>query len=153
MKYEHEPRPNIEHHYHIRELIENQEKRTQDRIYCRNKEKEKEERESSITGSQFLVLTDFWCSDCKEDFKAQAIKQTEVDWSNTAQRIAFYKTKCFCGKWCIRLITDKLKDGYWMRSHAVARDRGKHFADMLQPGETGFNLLYARKNKHEDFRQ
>lgn len=147
MRYEHTPRPEIEGHYHIRELIERQEKRADDRNTYRSRQKANEERSHTIQDSKIFTLTDFWCNVCGKDFKAQAVKQVEIDWSNISQSIAFYKTKHWCGAWCIRLITDKHKDAYWIRSRAVHRDRGSHFADMVQPHETGFSMLYRRKNK------
>lgn len=144
MRYDHIPRPEIEQHYHIRELIERQEKRVADRNYHREKAKESSERDSLIKDSKIVVLTDFWCEGCSKDFKSISIRQVEADWSCPTQNIAFYKTKCECGKWCIRLITDKNRDGYWTRSRGVARDRGRHYADTIQPGETGFNMLYKK---------
>jgi len=147
MRYENTPRPDIELHPHIRDLIEGQEKRVYDRNYHRSKDKEKEERDDLIKDNKMMAVTDFYCTDCKKDFKGVAVKQVEVDWTNSTQRIAFYKTKCFCGKWAVRLITDKNRDGFWVRSRAVRADQGKHYADMIQPHETGFNLLYGRKNK------
>jgi len=145
MRYEHIPRPDIEYHPHIQDLIERQEKRTEDRNYYRNRVKELEERNDLIKDSKFFTQTDFWCDKCKKDFKAQAIKQVEVDWSNTSQNIAYYKTKCFKGHWCIRLITDRHRDEFWFKSRFVSLDRGNHFKDILQPHETGFNLMYGYK--------
>lgn len=144
--YESTPRPEIEQHWHIRELIETQERRSDDRTYHRDRIKALEERKKLIQEAKSVTLTDFWCNRCKKDFKSLAYKQVEQDW-NANQEIAFYKTKHFCGSWCIRLITDKLKDGFWVRSRFLALDRGNHFADTIQPHETGFNLLYGRKNK------
>lgn len=146
MKYEHTPRPNIEHHNHIRELIEAQEKRSEERDYSRNKQKALDERNELIRDNKMLELKDFYCRTCDDDFKGQAVKQIEVDWSNPTQMIAFYKSKCFKGHWCIRLVTDRHRDIYWFKSKRVAIDRGKHYADTLQPFETGFNLLYGKKN-------
>lgn len=147
MRYEDVPRPNVEYHYHIRELIENQEKRTNDRNRSRNKEKEQAEREEDIQRAKPIDIVEFYCSHCEEDFAQIAYKQVETDWSNTNQRIAFYKSKCDdCGTWAIRYITNKYSDPYWSESKQVARDRGKHYADILQPWETGYNLLYGRKN-------
>jgi len=144
MRYESTPRPLIEDHYHIRMLIEGQEKRSADRTYHLEKGKNKAERQDLINEAKPFVLTEFYCQKCREDFKAQAIKEVEIDWSNSNQFIAFYKTKCFEGHWCIRLITDKHRDGYWTKSKAVLRDRGVHYKDTIQPHETGFNMLYKK---------
>ena len=144
MKYEQEPRPDIENHYHIRSLIEFQEKKSNDRTYHREREKDKADREDTIRSAQNYVLTDFYCDKCELDFKAQANKEVELDWNNTMQNVAFYRTKCFKNHWCVRFITDKHKDPYWYKSKAVARDRFRHYADTIQPHETGFNMLYNK---------
>lgn len=144
MRYEHVPRPLVESHYHIRMLIEGQEKKAEDRTYHLNKAKTKAERQDLINDAKPFVATEFWCETCGIDFRAQAVKEVEIDWSNPNQFIAFYKTKCFEGHWCIRLITDKERDGYWVRSRAVHRDRGVHYKDTIQPHETGFNMLYKK---------
>lgn len=139
------PRPEIERHYHIDELITNQERRVADRNLHREKGKEREERESLIKDGKSLVLTDFWCESCQKDFRAEAVKQIEEDWSNVSQRISFYRTKCWCGRWCLRLVTDKWRDAFWFKSKAVRVDRARNNNDMIQPHETGFNLLYGKK--------
>ncbi len=139
------PKPLIEEHYHIQSLIKGQEKRVEDREYHRNVSKEKEERNDLIKDAKRIVLTDFFCRKCKEDFKAVAIKEVEIDWSNSAQFIAFYRSKCDKGHWCQRLITDRHRDAFWSKSKLMALDRGNHFADTIQPHETNFNLLYGKK--------
>lgn len=144
MKYEHTPRPLVEEHYHIKELIERQEKRTDDRIYHREKEKEREENEKLIKEAKQVCVTEFWCDKCKQDFKSMSIKEVESDWNNPSHQIAFYRSKCDKGHWCQRLITDKHTDAFWTKSKLVARDKGLHINDIIQPHETGFNLLYGR---------
>lgn len=139
-----ESKLNIENHYHIQSLIEGQQRRVDEREYFREKQKEKLERNQLIQEAHMVAVTDFYCDKCKKDFKSMAIKQIESDWLSN-QFIAFYKTKCDKNHWCIRYITDKHHDPYWMRSRAVARDRGRAFNDIIQPGETGFNLLYGKK--------
>lgn len=139
------PKPLVEEHYHIQSLIESQQKRVDDREYHRNVAKERVERDDLINEAKQVVVADFWCEDCKLDFKGGAVKQVETDWTNSDQRIAFYKMKCDCGKWCIRLVTDRNKDAFWSKSRLIALDRGKHFADTVQPHETGYNLLYGKK--------
>lgn len=145
MRYEQTPRPNVEQHYHIRELIEGQDKRAKDRSYHLDKQKERDERNQLIKDNKVKELVDFHCETCAEDFRGEAIKQVEVDWSNPMQNIAFYKSKCFKGHWCMRHITDRFRDAYWFKSKNVAKDRGKHHNDILQPFETGYNLLYGKK--------
>lgn len=135
----------IEQHYHIKELIDAQQIRANDREYHRNIAKDKQERIKLIEDAKLVVVTDFWCDYCKQDFKSMSVREYEIDWSNPSQYIAFYKTKCDKGHWCIRLITDKQKDGYWQRSRAVAKERGVFHKDTVQPHETGFNMLYGKK--------
>lgn len=146
MKYEHTPRPEVEHHPHIRMLIEGQEKKANDRIRHRDREKEYAERQEEIDRYKDIDIVEFFCSLCQEDFAHIAHKQVEIDWSNSRQNVAFYKGKHDCGTWAIRHITDKFSDPYWLESPQVARDRGKHHNDILQSFETGYNLLYGRKN-------
>ena len=146
MKYENTPRPEVEQHPHIRMLIENQKKRADDRNYHRDKEKEGAEREEEIERYKQKDIIEFYCTHCQEDFADIVDKQVEIDWSNPSQRIAFYKGKHDCGNWAIRHITDRLADPYWFESQQVATDRGKHYAELLQPFETGYQLLYGRKN-------
>lgn len=138
-----DPKPLIESHYHIQSLIEGQRKRVDEREYYRDKEKYKKERNDLIKEAHLVAVTEFYCDKCKQDFKSMAIKQIETDWTLN-QFVAFYKAKCDVGHWCIRYITDKNADPYWMRSRAVARDRGTHYKEILQPGETGYNMMYKK---------
>jgi hypothetical protein len=128
-------------------LIDQQEKRAKDRIQSRDREKMLAERQEEIDRAKEWDVIEFFCAQCQEDFAHFANKQVETDWSNTAQKIAFYKGKHDCGTWAIRHITDKFNDPYWLESPQVARDRGTHHNDLLQPFETGYQLLFGRKNK------
>lgn len=140
-----QPRASVEQHYHIRELIERQDKRATERQQVIDRKEAYDERNRDIAGHKAKELVDFHCSDCLTDFKGEAIKQVEIDWSNDQQNIAFYKSKCFCGKWVMRFITDRFRDPYWFKSNNVAKDRGRHHNDILQPFETGYNILYGKK--------
>lgn len=141
----HGPKPLIEEHYHIQDLIDGQQKRVDDREDSRVRKLEGKDRQDEINDAKSVIVTDFWCHTCKEDFKSMAIKEIEMDWSCPGQNIAFYKSKCDKGHWCIRLISDKVKDSFWMNSQAVARDRGKFSNAIIQPFETGYNLLYGKR--------
>lgn len=143
---QHAPKPLIEEHWHIQDLIRAQEKRTQEREYARDKIKLRHLRDETIAEAPVRVIKDFWCHSCHKDFIAMTIKEVEQDWSNLDQRIAFYRTKHQeCGTWCMRNITNPLDDAFWYRSKAVARDRGKHSIDLLQPFENNYNLVWGKK--------
>lgn len=138
--------PNIENHHHIKSLIDGQKKRSDDRDYHRNRSKNLEERQSTIEKSLMFVATDFHCSKCSEDFKAMAVLEVETDWSNVNQSIAFYRSKHkACGTRSIRLVTDKQKDGFFIKSRAIRLEQGKYHNALLQPFESGYNLLYGKK--------
>lgn len=140
------PVPLIEEHYHIKELIDRQQKRSDDRTYHREKAKEAEERQKIIDDSQMVVATDFHCDHCNKDFKAMAVLQVEIDWTNERQSIAFYKSKHrACGRWAIRLVTDKQRDGFYIKSRAMRIQQGIYHNDILQPFENGYNLLYGKR--------
>lgn len=143
--YDYDPRPTVEDHHHIRELIETQSKRATDRTYHQDRKKAQEERMNDIKSGSVKATKHFYCTDCRKDFVAEAIKEVEVDWSNTAQYIAFYRSKCFCGKWAMRLVTDKFRDEYWFKSKKVAQDRGVHHNDLVQSFESNYQLLYGKK--------
>lgn len=139
------PAPLVEEHYHIQELIERQEVRSEDRVIDRNRKEELEANAKFIKSEPFQTLKEFYCRQCKEDFVAEVVKEIEEDWNCPGHQIAFYRTKCFKGHWCMRLITDRFLDSYFFFSKRLARDRVLHHSDTIQPHETGFNLLFGKK--------
>jgi len=139
MNYEQEPRPEIEHHPHIRDLIQRQEKNVEDRNIHRNREKEKEERNKDIIEENGIELKEFWCNECSLDFAQIAYKQVD-NWGLNA----CYKGKCECGKWVIRYITDKNRDPYWNESDKTVALSRVNAEDLLQPHQSGFNLMYKK---------
>lgn len=139
------PKPLVEEHYHIDDLISAQERRSDDRTYHRERKAQLEENAKLIASDADFVLKEFWCNTCQLDFVSETVKQVEDDWNCPGHQIAFYRTKCFKGHWCIRLITDRFLDGYFMRSKHLARDRAKHYQDTLQPFQDGYNLLFGKK--------
>ena len=147
MKYEHTPRPKIEFHPHVRNLIETQEKRAADRTDYRERDKQRSEREDVIKDAKKKCVVDFWCQRCKEDFAGAAVLQVETDWTNPNQRIAFYRMKCFEGHWCSRYVTDRSRDPFFFRSRMMRRMQGDYYLDALQEFQSGYNMLYGRKNQ------
>jgi hypothetical protein len=139
------PKPLVEEHYHIQKLIEAQQKRANDRTEYREREKARDERLSELRDAKPIVINDFYCDQCRKDFKAVAVIHIEDDWTCAGQLIALYKSKCrTCSKWSARLVLDKFKDPFYYRSRAVRLDRGKYHADLVQPHEDNFNLLYGK---------
>lgn len=149
MRYEHSPRPDIEYHHHIQELIESQDKRVRDRQMHRDRQVIVEDREKEIASTKPKETLPFWCRKCKLDFVAETIRETERDWGDPKMRIAFYRTKCFKGHWCIRLAVDKWFDPYWRLSRRARADQGKHALDIIQPFESGYELLYGHKKRNK----
>jgi len=82
----------------------------------------------------------FWCRHCRLDFEGIGRKRVY----GTAERPeAVHICRCpECAAACHRLITNAGKDRYWLMSHRVRRDRGRHRLDLLQPSEFGFNTMY-----------
>lgn len=140
MNYDQTPRPEVERHYHIRELIERQEKRSEERARINEIEKRRDQNLKDIAGFKDIELLDFWCDRCKVDFIGRAKKQID-SW----EPIAYYKIKHMCGQWSLRRITDRLRDLYFFKSKKVALDRGKAFIDMIQPFESGYNMVYGKR--------
>jgi hypothetical protein len=85
----------------------------------------------------------FYCKQCKKDyFPRRVVKVEQKDWTNHGI-FRFWRSK-HCGIWNVRLITQKVKDKFFIKSPSVIRDRRRHKLDMLQPQETGFDMLYKR---------
>ena len=137
MKFQ--PRAQVEYHPQIQDLIDRQQHRQDDRQYHRDIEKHRDELLKDIQGAKEYEIMAFYCEDCKLYFEARARKQVD-NW----QPMAYYKTKCRCGKWCLRRITEKVWDRYWFKSLKVAKDRYSEFASILQPFETNFNLMWGK---------
>ncbi len=86
----------------------------------------------------------FYCKVCKKDyFPKRIVKVEQNDW-NTGGTFRFWRSK-HCGTWNVRLITQKIKDKFFIKSPSVCRDRRLHKNDLIQPTETGFDMLYGKK--------
>ena len=141
MSLKYTPKPLVEEHYHIQELIDSQEKRVEDRNRTRAIEKQRDDTLKYIAGFKDTELLDFYCDDCNREFVARAKKHVD-NWNNN---IAYYKIKHTCGKWCMRHITDRFRDKYFFKSRRLAKDRVDMFNDTLQSFQTGFNMVYGKK--------
>lgn len=85
----------------------------------------------------------FYCSKCKKDyFPKRIVKVEQQDW-NTSGTFRYWRSK-HCGIWNKRLITQKIKDKFFIKSPSMIRDRRRYKLDLLQPQETGFDMMYGK---------
>lgn len=111
-------------------------------------EKRKRERERELDVDESIPAVIFYCGPCGKDFTPRRIfKEEDQDW-NRGGKFRYWKARHRdCGTWCKRLISDKAKDPFWRLSPSVKRQRALFKRDVLQPHETGFNMLYGKKQK------
>jgi len=130
--------------------------RLTNRMQSRQEERDREqtrqgylmENEKEIQEGLKARLSDFYCKKCKcdyEDYKSTGV--VETDWTNEDKCIAFFNSRHKCGQWNRRYITNKFTDPYWSRSPKMKRDRGNYYRDMVQPNQSGFEMLYGHKNR------
>jgi hypothetical protein len=98
------------------------------------------ERERLIDSLPASITTEFWCASCLKDFTRQAIKITQR-W--TGVLTAFFETRCACGKYCRRQITDKTSDPYYQQSRMLQASKKALEIDMLQPDDPRFRIYYG----------
>ena len=102
----------------------------------------KKERDVDETVAPML----FYCTECEHDYVPRKVTKIESDDWNLNEPFRFWRSvHDNCQTPNIRLITDKVKDKFFIHSETIKRDRRLHKLDMLQPQETGFNMLYGNK--------
>lgn len=122
----------------------------QERFDERDREKTKEgyqkENELEVNDGIKTPMTDFYCKRCKkdyDDYRTTYIIQN--DWERIGKKSSFWKSKHKCGQWNIRYVTDKSHDPYWTLSPKMKKDRGNYYRDMVQPDQSGFDMLFGHK--------
>lgn len=119
----------------------------------REQEKQKQRleimNENEIKEGLQIPITDFWCDECEVDYSDYRLTPiVESDWVKKEYCVAYWKSRHNeCGTWNRRYITDKKFDPYWVRSKKMKKDRGNYYRDMLQPNQSGFDMLYDYKSK------
>jgi len=132
-------------HEHIKSLKARATRRAKDREAYRKSKNIELDREKTISEAPQEVVKDFWCDDCKLDVSLVAYKCIENDWTNKGQRIAYHGSQCPCGAILKRRISDSWSDPYFTQSFFLKKERIKHQKDILQPHETGYQMLYGNK--------
>lgn len=109
----------------------------------RDIETQRAELKKELDVNEEIPASIFYCKVCKKDyFPMRVVKVEQNDW-NTGGVFRFWRSK-HCGTWNVRLISQKIKDKFFIKSPSVCRDRRLHKNDLIQPFETGFNLLYGK---------
>lgn len=131
-------------HERLKAIIDNQQ---EERQRYKHAQGLSEDNENRIKEGLQMRVTDFYCKNCKcdyQDYRTTGV--VETDWNIPGADVAYWNSKHRkCGRWNRRYITGKNNDPYWTRSPKMRRDRGNFYRDMIQPHESGFNLLYGRK--------
>lgn len=125
----------------LKRRVQDQQKyQDQERVAVKKREQKPNLRMEEGTPDK-LSLFDFWCDNCQEDFSAPCYKTRHRlygDW------IAVWRTICpFCENGCIRHITHKDEDVYYLKSEKIREQREKFAWDVLQPGDSGFRMAYG----------
>lgn len=92
----------------------------------------------------------FWCKTCNADFTARAHKVV----SKLPKRmpIAWWVGFCPSRHKCIRRITEKPNDPYYLHSFVIRRDRQRYRDEMLTPDDMRFWMLYGHKHGMDTFK-
>lgn len=109
----------------------------------RDLEAQREALKKELDVNEEIPASIFCCKVCKKDyFPKRIVKVEQNDW-NTGGIFRFWRSK-HCGVWNVRLISQKLHDKFFIKSPSVCRDRRRFKLDMLQPTDSGFDMLYKK---------
>lgn len=92
----------------------------------------------------------FWCNTCKADFTARGHKVVRK--LPRSLPIAWHVAYCPARHKCIKRITEKPNDPYYLLSYAIRRDRARYRDEMLTPDDPRFWMLYGHKHGFDGFR-
>jgi hypothetical protein len=135
----------VDEHDHIKSLKDRADRKFKERKNHEDSKKLENERESDIAEAKQSMMKDFWCDECGIDITLLAQKVVESDWTNKSQRIAYYVGQCPCGCILRRRITDSWSDPYYLVSDSLNKQRTDNYKDIVQPWESGYNMLYGHK--------
>ena len=102
------------------------------------------DRMEAIKTAPAYIVTDFFCSVCKRDCQAAAVKQVSTQ---RELHTAWFTGYCPKGHKLIRRITDKESDPYYSLSMVMKRQRWEMRDAMLTPEDPRFKKLYPKQWK------
>lgn len=103
------------------------------------------DRAKDINSAKKFDRLAFWCDLCKKDVIAPARKI--MRFPQGQMPIAWHQGRCPQGHMVLRYITDKGADPYYYRSFYMKQERRKLTADLVQPGDPRFRILYPAQYK------
>lgn len=109
----------------------------------RDIESQREFLKKELDVNEEIPASIFYCSKCKKDyFPMRVVKVEQNDW-NTGGTFRFWRSK-HCDTWNVRLISQKIKDKFFIKSPFICRDRRLNALALIQPQQTGFEMLYKK---------
>lgn len=92
-----------------------------------------------------LILSDFWCAHCGEDRHIIGIRRPLN--KHLGSVIFALCDKCYC---VLRRYPDRPdQDPYFKRSRKVKAMKNKYARDILQPGQSNFDILYPAHKREK----
>ncbi len=98
------------------------------------------ERAQEIKDAPPSQMMDFYCSTCEKDFGGLGFKQVCIP--KVSVWFAWYETPCPEGHICLRYITDKIADPYFVQSPFVRAQQVEFEDSMVGPDNPRFKVLY-----------
>jgi hypothetical protein len=132
-------------HHQVDKLERLVDRNTNERAKDKEEKDRKYDRERLIADSKDNVTSAYWCSKCKKDYQAPSRRFIETDW-NTGDNIAYYVSHCPKRHINKRFITDRLFDPYYRSSRMLQVQRIDYQKDLIQPFQSGYNMLYGQSN-------
>lgn len=109
----------------------------------RDLEAQRAELKKELDVNEEIPASIFYCKECKKDYFPQRIVKVEQNDWDTGGTFRFWRSK-HCSTWNVRLISQKIHDKFFIKSPSIIRDRRRFANDLLQPFQTGYDMLYKQ---------
>lgn len=109
------------------------------------------DRVREIGDAKERLMTAFWCDTCEADFNGIGYKVVVKQPAKLP--IAWYVGYCPELHKCVKRITEKVNDKYYLKSYIVRRDRARYADDLLTPDDHKFWLLYGHLHGFDAYKE